>query len=86
MRPAGMIGTVRRFPLTKMRLYNVCTRSFSSKQAGEEFAGREKGNYVIAGSLLAFVGGIYYTAINKMKQQDDLADALEDDLGINKKS
>ena len=81
VRPTGMIGTVRRFPLTNMRHYNV-----RSKQAGEEFAGREKGNYVIAGSLLAFVGGIYYTAINKMKQQDDLADALEDDLGINKKS
>jgi hypothetical protein len=54
---------------------------FSDKPASpmEEFRGREKGNYVIAGALLAFVGGIYYTAISKMKQQDDLAEALEDD-------
>ena len=56
-------------------------RRFSdyNKSAMDDFRSREKGNYVIAGALLAFVGGIYYTAINKMKQQDDLADVLEDD-------
>lgn len=81
-----MIGAARRSSSLPVYLSKgLVPRRLSSQAAGGETSGREKGNYVIAGSLLAFVGGIYYTAINKMKQQDDLADALEEDAGLVKK-
>jgi hypothetical protein len=50
-----------------------------SSNAPAEPSTRERTNYIIAGSLLSFVGGVYYTAINKMKQEDDLAKVLAEE-------
>ena len=44
--------------------------------------GRNSRNYMIAGGLLAFTGGIYYTAISKMMgEKDDLMELEKDAAG-----
>jgi hypothetical protein len=37
-------------------------------------------NFAVAAILLTFVSGVYYAAISKMKQTDDLADLIEEDI------
>jgi hypothetical protein len=34
-------------------------------------------NFVTAVALLGFVGGVYYTAISKMRQTDELSKVIE---------
>ena len=55
------------------------SRRMMSSNAPAEPSTRQRTNYIIAGSLLSFVGGVYYTAINKMKQEDDLAKVLAEE-------
>ena len=51
-----------------------------SNAAGD--GGRNSRNYIIAGGLLAFTGGIYYTAISKMMgEKDDLMELEKDAAG-----
>ena len=51
-----------------------------SNAAGDD--GRNSRNYIIAGGLLVFTGGIYYTAISKMMgEKDDLMELEKDAAG-----
>jgi len=71
----------------------ACRRTFSSQEAQQ--APREAAaaaaklevkpevrqrNAITALLLLGFVGGVYYTAISKMKEKDDLSDAIESEM------
>jgi len=42
----------------------------------------QRNNYIVAGTLFACTGGIYYYAMRKMKETDDLA-ALEMEDKVN---
>lgn len=50
--------------------------AFSSKPPTKFFNQKVKKGLTLA-ALLAFVGGIYLTAVTKMKQSDDLASLVE---------
>ena len=54
-----------------------CSRHMNS-EAQKADSARSTRNYMIAGTLLAFTGGIYYTAISKMQQKDDLTELEQD--------
>ena len=69
-----MISALRRAPRSIRMTCNLST-------AARDDGGRNFRNYMIAGGLLAFTGGVYYTAINKMAAKDDLNE-LEKDAGI----
>ena len=70
-----MISVLRRAPRAVRITRGLST---ASQQTSSNDGGRGARNYMIAGGLLAFTGGIYYTAINKMMAKDDL-DELEKD-------
>ena len=57
---------------------------FSTKEKVVPAATKQK-NFVVALGLLGFVGGIYYTAISKMKQNDDLAAVIEQEIDVKPK-
>mmetsp|Transcript_24412 Transcript_24412/g.75280 ORF Transcript_24412/g.75280 Transcript_24412/m.75280 type:complete len:104 (+) Transcript_24412:1052-1363(+) len=38
---------------------------------------KQRNNALLAGALFAFTGGVYYTAMRKMRQTDDLAELEE---------
>lgn len=54
----------------------VHTTAFSTKPPSKFFNQKVKKGLTLA-ALLAFVGGIYLTAVTKMKQSDDLASLVE---------
>eukprot|EP00740_Mantoniella_antarctica_P005812 CAMPEP_0181362170 /NCGR_PEP_ID=MMETSP1106-20121128/7815_1 /TAXON_ID=81844 /ORGANISM="Mantoniella antarctica, Strain SL-175" /LENGTH=62 /DNA_ID=CAMNT_0023476009 /DNA_START=350 /DNA_END=538 /DNA_ORIENTATION=- len=39
--------------------------------------GRSKGNYVIAGTLLVFVGGTYFYTMSQVRSKDDIDRAID---------
>ena len=53
----------------------AAVRLFSSERVVP--AATKQRNVAVALGLLGFVGGIYYTAISKMKQGDDLSAIIE---------
>ena len=71
-----MIPALQRAPRAVRITRGLSTASQQTSSTND--GGRGARNYMIAGGLLAFTGGIYYTAINKMMAKDDL-DELEKD-------
>ena len=62
--------------VTKLVHVGTCKVAFSSKPSPRLFNQKVKKGITLA-ALLAFVGGIYLTAVTKMKQSDDLASLVE---------
>ena len=64
-------GAVRRVRRQSLR------RGLAGVAGGDRGSGKGLTNALIAGTLLTFVGGIYWTAMSKMKQKDELAEIIE---------
>lgn len=67
---------------SRVRARRAVVRLFSSEGTKERVvpAATKQRNVAVALGLLGFVGGIYYTAISKMKQGDDLTAVLEQEV------
>ena len=62
--------------VTKLMHNGSCKVAFSSKPSPRFFNQKVRKGLTLA-ALLSFVGGIYLTAVTKMKQSDDLASLVE---------
>jgi len=76
----------RMFRLSTVAKRLVPVQRFSSSSRGPEVTPETKRkNALLALALLCSVGGIYFTAINKMKQTDELETVINQEMSSNKK-
>lgn len=70
--------------MTKSMLDRNLTASFSSKSSSKFLTVKVK-KMMTLGALLVFVGGVYLTAITKMKQTDELGSLMDKETLVTEK-
>jgi hypothetical protein len=70
--------------MTRLMHYRHRSAAFSSKSAPKFLTVKVK-KMMTLGALLVFVGGVYLTAITKMKQTDELGSLMDKETLITEK-